>query len=118
MSENKSRAIVFTEAARVKMVHWLDRSILWINDNWGKVKSATSREKKETIEALVILKQIILLKSVSVEDKKFVRSQSADIVKILILISLKFIPLPIPLTPMLIYLGKKIGIDMLPKKQR
>ncbi len=118
MSEDKSSVMVFTEAARAKMAHWLDRSIVWLNDNWVKVKSATSREKKETIEALIILKRIILLQAVSPEDKKFVRSQSADIVKILVLISLKFIPLPIPLTPMLIYLGKKIGVDMLPKQQR
>ena len=118
MSEGKTGVFKLTESARIKLASWLDRSAVWVSENWGKVRSVTSREKKETVEALLILKRIILLKEVSAEDKKFVKSQSGDIVKILFLISIKFIPIPIPMTPMLIYLGKKIGVDFLPKKQR
>jgi hypothetical protein len=40
-----------------------------------------------------------------------------DIIKILFHISLKFIPLPIPFSPLAVFLGKKVGINVLPSSQ-
>lgn len=51
------------------------------------------------------------------KDKFFIRSQSSDLVKNIILIIVAFIPIPIPLTPFLIIFGKKMGIDFIPKTQ-
>jgi len=51
------------------------------------------------------------------EDKKFIKGQSTDVVRGLILTIVAMIPLPIPLTPFLIIFGKKIGIDLVPKEQ-
>ena len=51
------------------------------------------------------------------EDRKFIKGQSADVVRGLILTIVAMIPLPIPLTPFLIIFGKKIGIDLVPKEQ-
>jgi hypothetical protein len=51
------------------------------------------------------------------EDRKFIKGQSADVVRGLILTIVAMIPLPIPLTPFLIIFGKKIGIDLVPKQQ-
>lgn len=51
------------------------------------------------------------------EDRRFIKGQSADVVKGLILTIISIIPIPIPLTPFLIIFGKKIGIDLVPKEQ-
>jgi len=51
------------------------------------------------------------------EDRKFIKGQSTDVVRGLILTIVALIPLPIPLTPFLIIFGKKIGIDLVPKEQ-
>ena len=55
MSEGKTGVFKLTESARIKLASWLDRSAVWVSENWGKVRSVTSREKKETLEALLIL---------------------------------------------------------------
>ena len=51
------------------------------------------------------------------EDKDFIKGQSADVIRTMILAIVAIIPLPIPLTPFLIIFGKKIGIDLTPKEQ-
>jgi hypothetical protein len=50
------------------------------------------------------------------EDRKFIKGQSADVVRTLILTIVAIIPIPIPLTPFLIIFGNKIGIDLVPKE--
>ncbi len=50
------------------------------------------------------------------EDKEFVKGQSTDVIKNIILVLVALIPIPIPLTPFLIIFGKKIGIDLIPKE--
>ena len=101
-------------STREKLVNWLDKLIKWININWDSLKTTTHREKKETIVAIVILKELILGHEVSDKRIRFLKLQSLDLIKILFLISLKFIPLPIPFTPLAIFLGKKVGINILP----
>lgn len=55
---------------------------------------------------------------VSDKEKKFLKAQSKDIVKILPLVAIQGIPIPVPITPLLIMLGKKYGFDILPKDHR
>ncbi len=50
------------------------------------------------------------------EDKDFIKGQSTDVIKNIILVLVALIPIPIPLTPFLIIFGKKIGIDLIPKE--
>jgi hypothetical protein len=50
------------------------------------------------------------------KDRKFIKGQSADVIRGLILAIVAIIPLPIPLTPFLIIFGKKLGIDLTPKE--
>jgi hypothetical protein len=97
-----------------KVADWVGKSIDKINTNWNLLKDATKREKKETIVAAHILQQMLLSKEVSDSEKRFLKAQSTDLIKILFLISLKFIPAPIPFTPIAIFLGKKVGVNVLP----
>jgi nucleoside-diphosphate kinase len=78
------------------------------------VWDATKREGRETKEALRVVSDLIQGKKVSDREKEFLKAQSIDLVKILPLIAIQGIPLPIPITPFLILLGKKVGIDILP----
>jgi hypothetical protein len=105
------------DSSRVKLLVWLDKTIKWIHTNWEDLKIATSREKKETIVAIMILRKIIAGEEVTDYQKRFLKAQMGDIIKILFHISLKFIPLPIPFSPLAIFLGKKLGINVLPSSQ-
>jgi hypothetical protein len=105
---------VALDTAKEKVANWIDKSIKYINTNWDTLKTATNREKKETIVAAHILQSMILGKEVSDSEKRFLKAQSGDIIKILFLVSLKFIPAPIPFTPIAIFLGKKVGVNVLP----
>ena len=49
---------------------------------------------------------------------KFLKEHSMDLVKILPLVLISGIPVPIPITPLLILAGKKYGFDLLPKDNR
>jgi hypothetical protein len=100
--------------ARQKIALWIDKSVKFLHSNWDKMRDVTLREKKETVVAAHILQKMILGEDVSESEKRFLRAQSGDLIKILFLISLKFIPAPIPFTPIAIFLGKKVGINVLP----
>lgn len=100
-----------------KVANWLEKTKHFVKNNWEEFKIATDREKKETIVALHIFQRMILGNDVSDAEKRFLKSQSADVVKILFLVSFKFVPSPIPITPITIYLGKKVGINILPSSQ-
>jgi hypothetical protein len=105
------------DTAKEKVARWIDKSIKYINSNWDTIKVVTNREKRETIIAIGILKDIIVGREVTDNERKFLKSQLKDIIKILFLISIKFIPAPIPFTPIAIFLGKKLGISILPTSQ-
>lgn len=51
------------------------------------------------------------------KDKEFIKGQSGDVVKNIILMIVSIIPIPIPITPFLVIFGKKIGVDFIPKQQ-
>jgi hypothetical protein len=88
----------------------------------GKIASdtweVTKRESQETKIAVGILSKMIKGEEVSDKEKSFLKEQSKDLARIIPLIAVSGIPVPIPLTPLLIMLGKKYGFDFLPKDHR
>lgn len=84
------------------------------SDTW----EATKVEGEETKIAVNILSRMIKGEEVSVKEKLFLKAQSKDIARILPLVAISGIPIPIPITPLLIMLGKKYGFDFLPKDHR
>ena len=84
------------------------------SDTW----EATKIEGEETKIAIEILSRMIKGEEVSDKEKSFLRAQSMDIVRILPLVAISGIPIPLPITPLLIMLGKKYGFDFLPKDHR
>lgn len=105
------------DSSKEKLLIWFDKTIKWIHSNWEELKIAGNREKKETIAAFIILRKLIAGDDVTNSQKRFLKAQSLDIIKILFHVSLKFIPLPIPFSPLMVYIGKKIGINTLPSSQ-
>jgi hypothetical protein len=78
------------------------------------VWDATKRESRETQEMVNLLAKLVKGDKITDTQKAFIKAQAVDLVKVLPLIAIQGIPLPIPITPFLIYLGKKVGFDILP----
>lgn len=78
------------------------------------VWDVAKREGRETKQAIKILSKLIQREEVPSIEKKFLKAQSFDLIKIIPLVAISGIPVPVPLTPLLIVLGKKIGFDFLP----
>lgn len=78
------------------------------------VWDATKRESRETQEAINLLAKLIKGEKITDTQKAFIKAQAIDLIKVLPLIAIQGIPLPIPITPFLIFLGKKVGFDILP----
>lgn len=102
---------------RHKLADWIKKANRYIHDNWNTFREISKREKRETIIAIEILHDMIVGMEVTDAERKFLKHQSKDVVKILFLVSIKFIPSPIPFTPIAILLGKKLGINILPSSQ-
>ena len=79
-----------------------------------EIRQGVRRESKETKEAAEILQKMVMGKEVTEEERKLLRYQSIDILKVLPLIAIQGIPIPVPITPLLIILGKKYGFNILP----
>ena len=77
---------------------------------WDGVK----RESRETKEVIRLLGELVKGNDVSDTQKKFIKAQSVDLIKVLPIIAIQGIPAPIPITPFLIMLGKKVGFNILP----
>lgn len=94
--------------------------IAWnkLKESLKSVRNTAKRERKETAIAIKILRRYLLYKEISEEEKKFLKEQSIDIARLLPLVAVQAIPVPVPITPLLIGLGKKIGIDLIPKEQK
>jgi len=82
------------------------------------VWDATKVEGEETKISVRILSRMVKGEEVSEKEKSFLKAHSMDIVRILPLVVISGIPIPIPITPLLIMLGKKYGFDFLPKDNR
>ena len=101
-----------------KITDYLNRLLKRGGDFASDVWDATKRESQETKLALEILRRMLKGEEVSDKEKEFVKRQSGDLVKILPLVAISGLPIPIPITPLLIVLGKKYGFDFLPKDHR
>jgi hypothetical protein len=82
------------------------------------VWDATKVEGEETKIAVRILSRMIKGEEVSDKEKRFLKEQSKDLARIIPLVAISGIPIPIPITPLLVVLGKKYGFDFLPKDHR
>lgn len=109
-----------------KYEEWLNESvnegaIEWLKKMKGKaikfgksVWDGAKREGKETREVFRLLQSVLRGEKISKTQKEFIKAQSVDLVKILPLVAIQGIPIPIPITPLLIMAGKKCGFDFLP----
>jgi hypothetical protein len=79
---------------------------------------ATKREGTETKIAVLILRKMIQDKHVTEGEVKFLKEHSKDLIKIIPLVLISGIPVPVPIVPLLIIIGKKYGFDLLPKDNR
>lgn len=83
-------------------------------NTWAAVK----RETKETKQAMKILQRMIKGEAVSENEKKFLKSQSGDLIKGVVAVAISGIPVPFPITPLLIVVGKKYNFNVLPQDQQ
>jgi len=97
-----------------KVYDYAQKALKKGNDIVKEIKEGVARESKETKEAAEILQKMVMGKEVTAEEKKLLKYQSIDILKVLPLIAIQGIPIPIPITPLLIILGKKYGFNILP----
>ena len=97
-----------------KLKNWFNKTIIYVRDNWEKLQDSTKLEKEETIIAFSILKKYILNQGVTVKELTFLKNQSLDLVKVFFLICTRFVPLPLPILPTLIWISKKTKFNFFP----
>ena len=93
-----------------KLKEWFKKGTNLAKDVW----EATKRESRETKEAVRLIDLLIKGEKITEEQQKFLKAQAVDLAKILPLIAIQGIPVPVPITPFLIILGKEVGFDILP----
>ncbi len=96
------------------IIKWLNKSIIYVKEYWVTLQDATKLEKEETLVALIILRKVLTNNYVSDKEKRFLKMQSLDLVKILFLIITRFIPVPLPILPTLIWISKKTRFNFFP----
>jgi len=101
-----------------KITDYLNNLLKRGGDFAANVWDATKRESQETKIAVEILRRMLKGEEVSDREKEFVKRQSGDLARILPLVAISGLPIPIPITPLLIMLGKKYGFDFLPRDHR
>lgn len=101
-----------------KLTNYLNRLLRRGGDFASDVWDATKRESHETKLAVEILRKMVKGEDVTDAEKQFVKKQSGDIVRILPLVAISGLPIPVPITPLLVVLGRKYGFDILPKDHR
>lgn len=101
-----------------RLSDYLNRLLKRGGDFATDVWQVTKRESQETKIAVEILGRMLKGEKVSDKEKYFVKKQSGDLARILPLVAISGLPIPIPITPLLVVLGKKYGFDFLPKDHR
>ena len=101
-----------------RLSDYLNRLLKRGGDFASEVWQVTKRESQETKIAVEILGRMLKGEKVSDKEKYFVKKQSGDLARILPLVAISGLPIPIPITPLLVVLGKKYGFDFLPKDHR
>ena len=97
-----------------KIYDYSQKAILKSGELIREIKKGVKRESEETKEAAGILQKMVMGKEVTEEERKFLKYQSVDILKVIPLVIIQGIPVPIPITPILIALGRKYGFNILP----
>lgn len=93
---------------QLKKLTWND-----IKDYGDRIWDLTKMESRETKEAVNILRKMISKKDVTKSEKEFLKEQSKDIVRIL-----GTVTLPMPITAILVLLGKKYNFKVFPGDQK
>jgi hypothetical protein len=101
---------MFNEGLKDQAEKLLHKGADFAKSVWNVVK----RESRETKEAVRLLSELSQGNEITDTQKEFIKAQAVDIMKAVPLIAISGLPVPIPITPFLILLGKKIGFDFLP----
>lgn len=96
----------------------ISKTIKTSSDGIRAVLKIVATESDETKKSVLIVLKFFHRGRISDNEKMFLKAHSKDLLRILPHVLLKFIPIPIPMTPLLIILGKKIGVDLIPKDNR
>jgi hypothetical protein len=83
-------------------------------ETFDKIRDGIKRESTETKEVIKLLRKANSGTILTMKEKEFIKAQALDLVKALPLIAIQGIPAPIPITPFLILLSKKVGFNILP----
>ena len=108
--ENKEDVEKIDEGIKDQLQNLLKKGTQLAKEVWNVAK----RETRETREALRLIGELTQGNDISDDQKAFLQAQAVDLAKIIPLIAIQGIPAPIPITPFLIILGKKVGFDILP----
>jgi hypothetical protein len=84
----------------------------------SNIWKSTKVKSKETKIAINIIYKIVKKEDISNKEKKFLKAHLKDMVKILPLVAIQVIPIPIPVTPLLIIMNEKYRLNILPKDNR
>jgi hypothetical protein len=95
------------KVSKLRNLKWSD-----IKSYGNKLWDSVKRESKETKQAAGILKKMLDGEEVSENEKKFLKEQSKDLVRII-----GTSALPMPITAVLVALGKKYKFDVFPGSQ-
>ena len=95
------------KVSKLRNLKWSD-----IKSYGNKLWDSVKRESKETKQAASILKKMLDGEEVSENEKKFLKEQSKDLVRII-----GTSALPMPITAVLVALGKKYKFDVFPGSQ-
>lgn len=101
------RSSVVEKTVKIKNLKWDD-----VKSYGSKIWNSVKRESSETKQAVGILQRMIDGEDVSKSEKKFLKEQSKDLIKII-----STGVLPIPITAILAALGKKYRFDIFPGDQ-
>ena len=96
------------------ITEWIKSALHKGQDAAKSVWTSVKRESRETKEAARLIGELIKGHDVTDAQKEFIKAQSVDLAKAISLVAVSGIPVPIPITPFLILLGKKVGWDILP----
>ena len=96
----------------------ISKTIKTSSDGVRAVLEIIATESDETRRSVLIVLKFFHRGRISNNEKMFLKAHSKDLLRILPHVLIKFIPVPIPLTPILLILGKKLGIDLIPKDNR
>lgn len=103
----KVKGTIKDKSDNIRNLKWSDVKDFG-NKSWDFIKN----ESNETKQAAIILKKMIAGKRVSSNEKKFLKEQSKDIIRIL-----STGTLPMPITAILVLLGKKYNFRVFPGDQ-